>query len=83
MTLRRISLVSGIKTGRREAYDAEEMLACAECKIESTGKARGWRALLGLEDDDTETVVVLCPECAEREFGDERHGDTYLGVDWD
>ena len=60
-----------------------EMLECAECKIESTGKARGWRALLGLEDDDTETVVVLCPECAAREFGDERHGDTYLGVDWD
>jgi len=23
----------------------------------------------GLEDDDTVVTVVLCPECAEREFG--------------
>jgi hypothetical protein len=57
------------------------ILECAECKVVSTGKALGWRALLGLEDDDTETVVVLCPECAEREFGEERHGDSYLGVE--
>jgi hypothetical protein len=57
------------------------ILECAECKVASTGKARGWRALLGLEDDDTETVVVLCPECAEREFGEGRHGDSYLGVE--
>lgn len=57
------------------------MLECAECKVVSTGKARGWRALLGLEDDDTETVVVLCPDCAEREFGEGRHGDSYLGVE--
>ena len=62
-----------------------EMLECAECKIVSTGKARGWRALLGLEDDDTETVVVLCPECAHREFGEERSGDSFTSVpeDWD
>jgi hypothetical protein len=59
------------------------MLECAECKVSSTGKARGWRALLGLEDDDTETVVVLCPDCAEREFGEERHGDSSFSVDWD
>jgi hypothetical protein len=56
------------------------MLWCAECKVTSTGKARGWRALLGLEDDDTETVVVLCPECARREFGDERQDDSYSEV---
>jgi hypothetical protein len=59
------------------------MLECAECLVKSTGNARGWRALLGLEDDDTETVVVLCPECAEREFGEERHGDSSYSVDWD
>ena len=59
------------------------MLECAECKVESTGNARGWRALLGLEDDDTETVVVLCPECARREFGEERHGGSYSSIDWD
>lgn len=61
------------------------MLQCVECKVESTGPARGWRALLGLEDDDTETVVVLCPECALREFGEERRGHPYTSVneDWD
>jgi len=59
------------------------MLECAECKVISTGKARGWRALLGLEDDDTETVVVLCRDCAEREFGEERRGDSSYSVDWD
>lgn len=26
--------------------------------------ARGWRAYLGTEDDDSEVVVVLCPSCA-------------------
>jgi hypothetical protein len=62
-----------------------EMLECAECKIVSTGKALGWRGMLGLEDDDTESVVVLCPECARREFGDERRGDSFSSVpdDWD
>ena len=56
------------------------MLECAECKVTSTGKALGWRALLGLEDDDTESVVVLCQECARREFGDERQDDSYSEV---
>jgi len=28
--------------------------------------------MLGLEDDDTVVTVVLCPECAEREFGPSR-----------
>jgi hypothetical protein len=42
-----------------------------ECDRIDAGKALGWRALLGLEEDDvTETVVVLCPDCAAREFGD-------------
>ena len=44
-------------------------LTCAVCGVESKGKARGWRALLGREDDDAVTVQVFCPECAEREFG--------------
>jgi len=25
--------------------------------------------MLGLDDDETETVEVFCPECYEREFG--------------
>jgi hypothetical protein len=46
------------------------MLRCAECDQPASEKALGWRALLGVEDDDvTDTVVVLCPVCAEREFG--------------
>jgi hypothetical protein len=52
-------------------YD-RSVLCCVECRREATGKGLGWRAILGLEDDDTETVVVLCPDCAYREFGDER-----------
>jgi hypothetical protein len=40
------------------------------------GKGLGWRALLGVEDDDVpETVVVLCPVCAAREFGEIRGRD--------
>jgi hypothetical protein len=30
---------------------------------------RGWRAYLTAEDEPV-LVVVLCPECAAREFGD-------------
>lgn len=44
-------------------------LTCAVCGVESEGRARGWRALLGREDDDTVTVQVFCPACAAREFG--------------
>jgi len=42
---------------------------CAERGAESDEQGRGWRAMHGLEDDDTVVTVVLCPECAEREFG--------------
>ncbi|MBD0348615.1 MAG: hypothetical protein ICV59_05635 [Thermoleophilia bacterium] len=48
------------------------MLRCGECDRTALDKGLGWRALLGVDDDDTETVVVLCPECARREFGEER-----------
>jgi endogenous inhibitor of DNA gyrase (YacG/DUF329 family) len=49
--------------------DTATTLRCAECGTESTEGARGWRALLGVDDDDREEVVVLCPTCANREFG--------------
>jgi len=44
-------------------------MTCAECGADADEQAQGWRAMLGLEDDDTVVTVVLCPECAEREFG--------------
>jgi hypothetical protein len=43
-----------------------------ECGSE-TSDGVSWRAYLTVEDedapDDDVEVVVLCPECAEREFG--------------
>ena len=44
-------------------------LVCAGCGLESEGTARGWQAFHGAEDDDSTSVVVLCPGCAE-EVGD-------------
>ena len=46
------------------------MLRCDQCGAIDAGPGLGWRAMLGLEDDDeTEAVEVFCPECYEREFG--------------
>ena len=42
-----------------------QRLTCVECGIESDDRAWSWEAFLGAEDDDTQTVVILCPECAE------------------
>src|SRR5215217_85653 len=50
----------------------DRFVRCEECGAEADEHARGWRAMLGLEDDDTVVTVVLCPECAEREFGPSR-----------
>ena len=49
------------------------MLRCAEClrKTEGRGFAQGWRAYPTLEPDGTEGVAVFCPDCAQREFGDD------------
>ncbi len=46
------------------------MLVCANCGVASEGTARDWRAFHGTEDDDSTSVVVLCPGCAE-EVGDD------------
>jgi hypothetical protein len=32
-----------------------------------TGDAAGWRAYLGVDDE----VAIYCPDCAEREFGED------------
>jgi hypothetical protein len=42
---------------------------CAECGAEADEQARGWRALIGEEDDGELMVAVFCPARAEREFG--------------
>jgi hypothetical protein len=43
---------------------ASGVLVCDEWRKVSDERARHWRALLGTEDDDTDTVLVLCPGCA-------------------
>ncbi len=43
------------------------VLVCAECSKRSELSARGWRAFLAVDDQ----VASYCPECAEREFGDD------------
>jgi hypothetical protein len=39
-------------------------LVCESCGDVSEGRAQGWRAPLGRENDDTLVAVVLCPACA-------------------
>jgi hypothetical protein len=41
-------------------------LCCVECGCVCLEGCRGWRAYLAGEDE----VVVYCPACAVREFGD-------------
>jgi hypothetical protein len=53
------------------------MLRCEECGKEATSEveAHHWRAYLTVaEEDEPEEVVVLCSDCAKREFGDD-HGE--------
>lgn len=45
--------------------DVAIVLVCEECGVESEGSARGWRALLTVDDE----AAVYCQECAEEEFG--------------
>lgn len=49
-------------------------LVCAECGKRASKHASGWWALIAYKPDEPtpETVYVLCPECAEREFGPPR-----------
>jgi hypothetical protein len=50
-------------------------LVCAECSVTPTGPVQGWKAELGEDprEDDGPEVVILCPGCWEREFGDLEH----------
>jgi hypothetical protein len=42
-------------------------LTCIECDEVARGDATGWRAYL----TDERELVAYCPECAEREFGED------------
>jgi hypothetical protein len=44
-------------------------LLCIECKELTNEPARGWRAYLTDEGYGPAEVVVLCPDCSNREFG--------------
>lgn len=48
----------------------ERQLACVECGEATAGHGRGWEAHLAEGDEEGEEVVVFCPRCAVREFGD-------------
>jgi hypothetical protein len=40
---------------------------CQECGREDDYEERGWKADIA----DINEIMILCPECSEREFGDE------------
>jgi hypothetical protein len=46
-------------------------LVCEECGARSGARADGWRGyLVDLDDDGEDEVVLYCPRCAAREFGE-------------
>lgn len=46
------------------------LLQCATCGCRVPEFERGWRAYLADEECET-NVIVLCPECSERDFGED------------
>lgn len=44
-------------------------LQCYECPAVTVRFERGWRAFLTDDEFEPEEVAILCPDCAEREFG--------------
>ena len=47
-------------------------MRCIECGEIATPGCRGWRAFIAEDPDEDESpfVVVYCPECWVREFGE-------------
>jgi hypothetical protein len=41
-------------------------IRCQECGREDDYEERGWKAYIA----DVDQIVILCPQCSEREFGD-------------
>ena len=46
------------------------LLQCSACDVVVTQFARGWRAYRADQERQT-NIIVLCPECAERELGED------------
>jgi hypothetical protein len=44
-------------------------LFCAECSSVADEFERGWRGFLTDDEVEPAEVAILCPTCAEREFG--------------
>jgi hypothetical protein len=55
---------------RGEGSVAAQRLHCEECGREWLQAAEHW--LMLLTDDDPPQAVTYCPECADREFGENR-----------
>ena len=55
-----------VVAGERQPQDVLFVLECGECG-ERDARGIGWRAYLDGDDE----VWIYCPECSEREFGDE------------
>jgi hypothetical protein len=48
-----------------------QTLVCVACEGEADASARGWQAYLAdIDDDGRDEVVLFCPPCADREFGE-------------
>jgi hypothetical protein len=60
-------MASRNESGRAEADRLAPRLVCLECLEVARGHANGWRAYL----TDEAELVTYCPECAEREFGED------------
>jgi hypothetical protein len=50
--------------------DAPKPPVCVECGRKQADHKRGWRAYLTTDEYEPAEAIVLCPDCAEREFGD-------------
>jgi len=58
-------------------HPATAILVCVECGAATDRSERGWRAWLTAEENDEPAeVVVLCPGCSQREFGDDTWPET-------
>ena len=49
------------------------VLFCAECSTVGEEFERGWRGYLTDDEEGPAEVAILCPGCAEREFGPRRN----------
>jgi hypothetical protein len=46
-------------------------LVCVACEEEADASARGWQGYLAdIDDDGRDELVLFCPSCAYREFGE-------------